>query len=204
MRYLKISTAALLTVFLAASALPASASDDFDSWWRAKSGEIDVRWNMAAQREAGVPAPAACGRPTDAGPGEKPGMAPSPARRDSWTHVRSGPDWSGSMNANFTSHSRGDNLWRSTRERSGPSRGISTLENPSKATRASSAAKRLPFNNSARFRRTVGSGRAAAWRKRPKIGQRLRSGGSSARRRSSASSYTRGSTRMRGTARSAR
>ena len=76
MRYVNVSTAALLMVLIVASAVPASASNDFDSWWRNKSGEIDGRWTRAALREAGVSVPAAGYRSTDAARLERARMAP--------------------------------------------------------------------------------------------------------------------------------
>jgi hypothetical protein len=95
----------------------------------------------------------------------------------------------------YTKRGPQETLRRSTRERNGATRGVNTLTSPARAVRASSAKRRLPGNTSAKYRRTVGSGRAGAWRKSPRMGQRISSGRIS--RRGSASSGLHGATRAR-------
>jgi hypothetical protein len=97
----------------------------------------------------------------------------------------------------FTKRGSPDFLRLSTRDRNDPTRGVSKLDNPAQAVRASSASRRLPFSSESTYRRNSGYSKAGAWRKSGKMGTRISTSGHSIRRRASASSYTRGATRMR-------
>lgn len=199
MRYIRVSIMSLFLLLSIATALPVAASsvhpDDFEGWAMKMSGEIDGRWIRAATREAGV-ATADGTRTTmtvlrrstvmTAGRLAKRAGRPSgPATGNS----------TGIDGSRFTKRGSQDHLWKSTRDRNGPSRGISKLTSPAQATRASASKRRLPFGTSSKYRRSTGYVRAGAWRRSPKMGTRLSTSGT--RRRSASSSMTRGATRVR-------
>ncbi len=198
MRYIKVSIVPLFLLLLVATALPASASDDFDDWAIKRSGEIDGRWDRAAIREAGTTSVSST-RSMDTVSRRSTTMRA--ARRTTRSTRPSRPSTSNSTGidgSSFTKRGGQDFLWQSTRKRNGASRGASKLTSPSQTTRASSAKRRLPGNSTAKYRRSVGAGRAHAWRKSARMGTRTTSSGT---RRRSAASSTRGATRSRRSAR---
>ncbi len=199
MRYIRVSIVPLFLLLSIATALPVAASnvhpDDFEGWAMNKSGEIDGRWIRATTREAGTAVESGARRTITISRRSAVMKAGRPAKR---TGRPSGPatgNSTGIDGSRFTKRGGQDHLWKSTRDRNGPSRGISKLTSPAQATRASASKRRLPFGSSSKYRRSSGYGRAGAWRRSPKMGTRLSTSGT--RRRSSSPSMTRGATRVR-------
>ena len=199
MRYIKASIVPLFLLLLVAAALPASASDDFDGWAMKRSSELDGRWDRASARETGKTALSpsrstmtVTRRSTTPEAARTTARAASPSARSA-----SGSNWIDG--SSFTKRGNQDFLWKSTRERNGPSRGMNKMTRPSHAARASSAQRRLPGNSSEKYRRSFSSGRAGAWRRSAKMGTRTISSGT--RTRASASSSLRGASRVRRSAR---
>lgn len=195
MRYIKVSIVPLFLLLLVATALPASASDDFEGWALKRSGEIDGRWNRAAIREAGTTSVSSTRSMNTV---SRRSTTMRAAKRTTRPSRPSASNSTGIDGSSFTKRGGQSFLWRSTRKRNGASRGASKLTSPSQTTRASSAKRRLPGNSTAKYRRSVGAGRAHAWRKSARMGTRTTSSGT---RRRSAASSTRGATRSRRSAR---
>ena len=194
MRYINVSIVPLFLLLSIAVSLPAYASDDFHEWALKKGGELDGRWTLAVARESGVPASGSASAMT--GPPRAASMRPGrPALRAGRPSARPESGLQSIDGSRFTKRGSQDFLWRSTKERKGPSRGIARLSNPARAERASALKRRLPSDNAEKYRRSVDGGRAGAWRRTLHTGTRLSRSGT--RRRASSPSITRGATRVR-------
>jgi len=194
MRYIKVSSVPLFLLLSVFAALPAHASDDFEDWALKKGGELDGRWTRAVAREAGLPA--ANPAPVRASPLRSTAIkANGPAFRAEGPSSPAAGSLAGIDGSEFTKRGSQEFLWRSTKERNDPSRGLGKMADPAQAIRASLAKRRLPYGDSEKYRRSTGSSRASTWRRSPKMGTRLSTSGT--RRRSASASMTRGATRVR-------
>ncbi len=209
MRYIKVSTAILLLfLLLPPAASTAAASDDLHGLVAKISDRLDGRWARVTERHSpagAVSAPdgtmtvsrraAVTGTVSRRSAATRAGARPSRSPRPAGGAMKTPGRIDGSR---LTRHGRDDFLWRTTRSRNDPVRGVSKLSSPAKATLAGVFKRRLPRNNAEKYRRTVGSGRAGVWRKSPRMGTRRLTSGT--RRRHSSPSMTRGATRVRRTA----
>jgi hypothetical protein len=194
MRYINVSIVPLFLLLSIVAALPADASDDFEGWALKKGGELDGRWTTAVAREAGAPAEGSA--PTATAPLRSTAMrAGRPAVRAGRPSKQAAGGLEDIDGSKFTKRGSQEFLWQSTKERNGPSRGLSKLTSPAQAERASALKRRLPSNNAEKYRRSIDSGRASAWRRTLHTGTRLSKSGT--RLRSSSPSLTRGATRVR-------
>lgn len=190
---------AALIALLPPAAAVAGGIEGFDGWAEERCGEIDRQWERVSSsgRAAGwsgtMPAWSSDDHSRIRGRFEARGRTSGPGT----------PSWSGAASAGFFSSrdTGGRFLWRTSRKRGGPSRGLSTLESPAEARLGFTSNRRLPFNAAGKYTRSSGFGRTGRWRKSPSIGQRI---SSSRSRRTGASSLTRGATRVRRSARSTR
>ncbi len=199
MRYIRVSIVPLFLLLSIATALPVAASDvhpdDFEGWALKKGGEIDGRWIRAATREAGTTVESGARRTMTVSRRSAVMKTGRPAKRAGRPSGPATGNSTGIDGSRFTKRGSQDFLWQSTRERNGPSRGISKLTSPAQAVRASAFKRRLPFGTSSKYKRSTGYSRIGVWRKSPKMGTRTSTSGT--RRRSTSSSMTRGATRVR-------
>lgn len=199
MNYFRVSIVPLFLLLSIATALPAAASavhpDDFESWAIKKGVEIDGRWIRTATREAGATVTSAPDGTMTVTRRSAVMKAGRTAKMTGKTYRAAAGNSTGIDGSSFTKRGSQKFLWKSTRDRNGPSRGTSKLNSPAQAMRASAFKRRLPSNVSSKYRRSTGYGRAGAWRRSPKMGTRTTTSGT--RRRSAASSLTRGATRVR-------
>lgn len=199
MNYFRVSIVPLFLLLSIATALPVAASavhpDDFERWAIKKGVEIDGRWIRTATREAGATVTSAPDGTMTVTRRSTVMKAGRRARRAGSMSRPAAGNSTGIDGSSFTKRGSQNFLWKSTRDRNGPSRGSGKLTSPAQATRASALKRRLPFNSSSKYKRTTGYSRASAWRRSAKMGTRTTSSGT--RRRSSASSLTRGATRVR-------
>ena len=199
MRYIRVSIVPLFLLLAIATALPVAASDvhpdDFESWAMKKSGELDGRWIRTATREAGAAVTSAPDGTMTFSRQSAVMKAGRPLKRAGRQPRSAAGNSTGIDGSRFTKRGSQNFLWKSTRDRNGPSRGTGKLTSPAQAMRASAFKRRLPSNTASKYKRTTGYSRAGAWRRSPKMGTRTLSSGT--RRRSASSSLTRGATRVR-------
>lgn len=199
MHYIRVSIVPLFLLLSIATALPVAASvvhpDDFESWAMKKSGEIDGRWIRMATREAHATVISAPDGTMTVSRRSAVMKAGRTAKKAGRTSRPASGNSTGIDGSSFTKRGSQKFLWKSTRDRNGPTRGTGRLSSPAQATRASALKRRLPSNASSKYKRSTGYSRAGAWRRSAKMGTRTTSSGT--RRRSTTSSLTRGATRVR-------
>lgn len=143
-------------IYILAAGSPARVGDGdgFSAWASGRSGELDMRWETVTKTWA--PASSRPDGTRTAANGARQPIRPrlngipasslsSPGLGTGWTH----------SNLQFTSYDDGMLLLNSTRKRTGPSRGVSSLSSPAAATRGALAAGRTPFNRNAKYTRTI-------------------------------------------------
>ncbi|MDD3643427.1 MAG: hypothetical protein PHQ19_08210 [Candidatus Krumholzibacteria bacterium] len=150
--------AIVLTVMMLAASSAARASDapGFSAWASGKSGELDRqwlsvtgRWSPAAGSPDGISTGSRLGRP---GERSRTGFRGAPA--PSLPAPGIGADWT-RADLPFTTYDDGMLLLNSTRKRPGPSRGVSMLRSPARATRGDTGAGRTAFSRKAEFTHVI-------------------------------------------------
>jgi hypothetical protein len=148
---------ALVFAISVLAAVPAAAgTHEFSAWAAERSSELDRQWDRVSTRwSPSTSSPD--GTMTDgrgirarirtrAGEGRAGASTlPAPGLGPGWTH----------SNLQFTTYNDGLLWLNSTRKRTGPGRGVSTLSSPAAATRGHLAAGRTPFNRNAKYTRTI-------------------------------------------------